>query len=122
MTDKKFPPEFMAHFKNPNTRAAWVSEYSGPNMTHCENCGGAGTFVLTVALNGPFDQPPPPTVVSKYDNGRWWAVKNYVAVCPVCRNVRPQHKPVYVPMPEEARHAVNKLIANKSRFKLRGAE
>ncbi len=97
--NKKFPPEFQEYFRDPRTKAAWVSDYDGPNLTGCENCGGSGFFVLTIGTDGPFATPPPPKVVSHYSNGKWWAVTSVISECPVCHNGKnAANKPiVYVP-------------------------
>jgi hypothetical protein len=84
--DKIFPPEFKPYCRAPEVRAAWISVIEPITPLLCENCGGLGFFVLTIAIGGPFVSPPSIGVVGHYANGKWWLTKCYVADCPVCHN------------------------------------
>lgn len=83
----RLPPEFKMYFRDPGTKAAWISVYEGPNMTRCDNCNGSGFFVATIAIGGPFEEPPIKGV-AHWANDKWWNVENKVATCPVCKGVR----------------------------------
>lgn len=79
-----YPPEFVELCKDPTLRAAFVSEIKPIHPRDCKNCGGVGTLVIFLAVNGPFPDPPGPPAVIKFVNGNWWSGKSLEATCPVC--------------------------------------
>ena len=93
MTEKKFPPELIAFWKSPGVKRAWVNEPESVNPSACQNCNGAGYFVGTIALAGPFDNPGSQKVISHWHDGKWWITNSRVAPCPVCKGTPMSDKP-----------------------------
>jgi hypothetical protein len=99
---KKFPAELVAFWKTPGALRAFVSQPEGTYANKCENCGGAGYFIGSIAVAGPFDQPSTTSNVYRWHDGKWWVVKTKTVDCPVCHNGKQEAltgkyvKPVYV--------------------------
>lgn len=86
MPNLQFPPEFKYYWKDPNTKAAFVSEPLPRHPSDCRNCGGLGTMFTFIAQTGPFDNPPVgKDIVAHWGSGKWWGGKNYTAHCPICK-------------------------------------
>lgn len=113
MTDKQFPAELLAFFKSPGVKRAWVNDPEPTNPSACQNCNGAGYFVGTIALGGPFNSPSSSKVISHYHDGKWWVVNSRVAPCPVCQG-KPQSEKPYVDKP--AGLMIKRLAKQKSRL------
>ena len=58
--DKVFPQEIKRFASQPKVKKAFISDVEKINPTDCDNCGGAETFALFVALKGPFQTPASP--------------------------------------------------------------
>lgn len=84
--NKQFPPELLAFWRQSNAIKCFVSTPEGNYANKCDNCGGAGFFVGSIAIAGPFDSPLSPANVYHYHDGKWWSVINKSADCPVCHN------------------------------------
>lgn len=109
------PKEFDAYFRDPKVKAAWISGSDGVNYTGCDNCSGAGVFVASIAVAGPFEAPQAKGA-SHYHDGYWWSVITKVAECPVCHNIkRRPAKREYVPMPDEVRQKIGELVSRMSK-------
>lgn len=105
------PPEFQAYFRDKSIKAAFISKYEGPNITCCDNCGGGGFFTAAIAIGGPFDHPPSKGT-AHWGSGKWWLVVNHIAICPVCKNVKPiSNKPI-VPL-NQAMPLIKELARRK---------
>ena len=98
--NKQFPPELLAFWKSPNAKRAWVNEPEMVNPSACPNCNGAGFFVGTIALAGPFNSPGSINAVSHFHDGKWWVVNSRQAPCPVCKGAPQSEKP-YVDKPSD---------------------
>jgi len=81
--NKKFPPEFKKHLATPGIKGAFVSDIRGTHPRDCKNCGGVGTIILFIAVDGPFRDVP--QGIAHWADGHWWAGKNYEEDCPVCK-------------------------------------
>lgn len=83
----KLPKEFTFYFKDPTTRAAFVSENRAITPVDCENCGGAGEMYIFVATAGPLREPPGSGKIAHYHNGKWYLGQTYAAICPACEGL-----------------------------------
>jgi hypothetical protein len=81
---KKYPNEFQMYFKDPATRACFISDIPPLRKGECPNCSGAGFLYIFVATSGPFREPSQ-NKINHWDNG-WWVGKTYQGLCPVCQN------------------------------------
>ncbi len=89
MTDIQFPPEFDQLIKPSGVSAAFVSELSSSNPSHCVNCGGAGTMYVYIATVGPMNVCPDKSrLIAHWADGKWWLGKGYEFPCPVCQSVQ----------------------------------
>lgn len=93
-----------------------------PTDTHgsCDNCGGVGYISFFLATMGPFDEPGVGKVISKWHDGKWWCAPSgdlhfgtVAELCPVCGGNTPKVRPVYVPMPDDVRDALNAVLNRK---------
>lgn len=82
----KIPKELQLMMKNADTKKAFIYEVPKTNPNACENCGGAGTVHVFIAVAGPFQSPPGLGKVGHYDNG-WWQGNMFSSTCPDCNGV-----------------------------------
>jgi hypothetical protein len=80
----EFPSEFRFFIRDPDVRAAFVSENISPQKTDCPNCGSVGYIYIFIATGGPFKDPSPNKVNHWTKNG-WYVGETKSAVCPVCK-------------------------------------
>jgi hypothetical protein len=84
---KQFPPVLQNIMRQPEVKAAWMSDNEPRIPSDCNNCGGLGFFAIFVASNGPYNYPPQKGV-GHYDGEHWWQGVTYTDVCPVCKGLR----------------------------------
>ena len=111
-----FPAVIVRMASDPRVKKALYLEYD-KIPGECENCGGMGVISLFLATLGPLDAPAGGKFTSKWHDDKWWAAPSpsmqfgtVSAPCPVCHGIKKGGKPVYVPMPDEIRGALNKIL------------
>lgn len=99
----KYPNEFQMYFKDPATRACFISEIQSLKPGECPNCGSVGYLYIFVATGGPF-RDPSEGKVNHWTKEGWYIGKTYQGLCPVCKNLEYHEGDGTDPRVEKAEH------------------